>query len=649
MNTTAQINLMQDGENFSCINADIIRTAADLSALATASELIGQSDTAKLAQERLDHLATGAFVVAIVGEFKRGKSTLANALLGVPVMLADVMPATATINRIIFGRTPAATLLLKDGSRKTIPIEILEEYVTKTDEARAARAALIAEAVISYPTMLCRQNVELLDTPGLEDDAAMTEYSIAAISKADAAIMVTSVLAPFADSEAQFLDQLVKHVDPTRLFFVLNRIDDLRTPQDVDRVAGLVRSRIRKALGETKGVIRLYPVSARQALAGKLAHDANALAASQFDVLERELERFLVRDRGVATLQIANEAVVSLGRKVQVSADTYLSKLECQDAADATTLENLKSALSALTDRTQEFRDEFAEREMTDARMNNCQEILAHAGEHLAETARRALMKIVFFEDDIDCPSLRHAKVEEKVSPSVTAAWQKILECAEASIVDWVGRELAGLRGLADQLAQLSGYDRVDAGTVTSEELVSDLLTPLQELQAVLTVSYVPSGIGGSVNSLFGEVVTNNYVKDTLRWFGGKKADDAISKKVSEVISKLYVDYEDHLDHALHAQVARLKGEALFIAIRQHLKEKLWLKITGDTDLVISLAERKQWEIRIQRERIHGEHWRERERIVMARDIATRAVDAAQVRANQLRLTLEKPDASVVD
>jgi len=42
--------------------------------------------------------------VAVVGEFRRGKSSLINALLGFKVLPADVTPTTATINRITYGK-----------------------------------------------------------------------------------------------------------------------------------------------------------------------------------------------------------------------------------------------------------------------------------------------------------------------------------------------------------------------------------------------------------------------------------------------------------------------------------------------------------------------------------------------------------------
>src|SRR5262245_37785252 len=85
--------------SYAAFQCALIRTAADLSRLSSEAKSLGDEELRAHADERLDHLAGGTFVVAIVGDFNRGKSTLANALLGASIMPADIDPATATINR----------------------------------------------------------------------------------------------------------------------------------------------------------------------------------------------------------------------------------------------------------------------------------------------------------------------------------------------------------------------------------------------------------------------------------------------------------------------------------------------------------------------------------------------------------------------
>jgi ribosome biogenesis GTPase A len=98
--------------------------------------------------------------VAIVGEFKfkRGKSTFINALLGEKILPADVMPCSATLNRIKYGQTPAVTLLFKDHRQQAIPIQELTQYVTKLTEDAEVMAASIQEAVVYYPSAYCKNN-----------------------------------------------------------------------------------------------------------------------------------------------------------------------------------------------------------------------------------------------------------------------------------------------------------------------------------------------------------------------------------------------------------------------------------------------------------------------------------------------------------
>ena len=71
----------------------------NLKSLLGLSEEIALVNTAESIRETLEKTAEEHFEVAIVGEFKRGKSTLINAMLGQEVLPADVLPATATLDR----------------------------------------------------------------------------------------------------------------------------------------------------------------------------------------------------------------------------------------------------------------------------------------------------------------------------------------------------------------------------------------------------------------------------------------------------------------------------------------------------------------------------------------------------------------------
>jgi ribosome biogenesis GTPase A len=74
--------------------------AQDLGVLQEYAGRLGLDQSIRLMEEVLVRMRDHRFTVAVVGEFKTGKSTFVNALLGVDVVPTDVVPATATLNRM---------------------------------------------------------------------------------------------------------------------------------------------------------------------------------------------------------------------------------------------------------------------------------------------------------------------------------------------------------------------------------------------------------------------------------------------------------------------------------------------------------------------------------------------------------------------
>lgn len=58
---------------------------------------------AKKVRAIADQLASQTYRVAVIGEFKRGKSSLINALLRSSILPTDILPITAAINRVVYG------------------------------------------------------------------------------------------------------------------------------------------------------------------------------------------------------------------------------------------------------------------------------------------------------------------------------------------------------------------------------------------------------------------------------------------------------------------------------------------------------------------------------------------------------------------
>ena len=195
--------------------------------------------------EMRDRITEHKFSIAVVGEFKRGKSTFINALLGKEILPADIAPATAVVNRITYGLVPSAAVIFR-GSKHEQPVDLarLEEYVSKLTPEAEAIAATIEQAIVYYPIPFCKQNIDIIDTPGLSDEQSMSDVTFGLLSSVDAAIFVLMATSPFSQTEAAFLERAMNQYGLRAVLFVVTGIDKIRTSEERERVLALITTRI---------------------------------------------------------------------------------------------------------------------------------------------------------------------------------------------------------------------------------------------------------------------------------------------------------------------------------------------------------------------------------------------------------------------
>ena len=170
---------------------------------------------------------TDSFKILIVGEFKNGKSTFINALLGERVLPQDVLPCTAVISEVVYGEEKGAVIHFenplpeviskhlhekinaqiaqhKDDPEGVPPIEMTFEELghvvtipekellgedsanepedfspNPEDETEAGKEAIgkipLSHAEIRFPLEILKDGVEIIDTPGLNEDKSREE------------------------------------------------------------------------------------------------------------------------------------------------------------------------------------------------------------------------------------------------------------------------------------------------------------------------------------------------------------------------------------------------------------------------------------------------------------------------------------------
>ncbi|MDF2540657.1 MAG: hypothetical protein K0S47_375 [Herbinix sp.] len=314
--------------NFTGYRQTVMELTADLNQLKEYSKVLNLNGNVASIDETLEKLANDSFDVAIIGEFKRGKSTLINALLGKEILPSDVLPTTATLNRVTYGITPCVSVKYKNGTSEEVEIDKLNDYVTKLSSESEQKAATVKEATIYYPTSYCKNNVDIIDTPGLNDDENMTEVTLSVLPQIDAAIFVIMAQAPFSEYERDFLENKMLTSDMGRVIFAVNCIDRC-DEDDAERVIDSISKRInsyvlekaKKVMGEDSeefavykrkiGKPKVFGISAKQALKGKIKGNDELIAKSNYPAFEAELERLLTEERGAISLHVQVSKILS--------------------------------------------------------------------------------------------------------------------------------------------------------------------------------------------------------------------------------------------------------------------------------------------------------------------------------------------------
>ncbi len=111
-------------------------------------------------------LAEDHFVLAVVGQFKRGKSSLMNAVIGRDILPTGVLPLTSAITVLKYGPGEKLTILRKGTSHpEKVPISKIAEYVT--EKGNPGNAKEVASASLELPVQFLRRGLEFVDTPGI--------------------------------------------------------------------------------------------------------------------------------------------------------------------------------------------------------------------------------------------------------------------------------------------------------------------------------------------------------------------------------------------------------------------------------------------------------------------------------------------------
>ena len=427
--------------------------------------------------------------VLFCGEFKRGKSSLVNAIIGTELCPTDIGIATSVVTTIKYGAVKKAVryygnLLENADSLKSEEIEWedIDKY-TMGDVLEIDNTILVE---LSYPSPFLKNGITIIDTPGIGGlDPRHAILTHMALPKADVIVFVTDAGEPLTQSELEFYERKVLSCGKRNVVLV-NKSDILTT----DTLATHV-SNTKLQLAKLGGP-EVIPVSAKcWELYSKLEENDFLLSSNKDAVLAgitSEVETFKktqykkYRDMLIAEIDDVYSAILLEIQQLKKDSNDKIKVVE--------DLQRQQAALSKfrgdLNNPTSQIRLQINSI-FEDAR-NEVQNLISHDGTLLTSTEFDALLESErglenegkWFVAQIND---RLQKLSRKVDSRIESAFEEISESIEKEITNvmdaetfLVSNELKSCSVINSQLAFSL------AGKVMTGTLIGGLATAAVEL-----------------------------------------------------------------------------------------------------------------------------------------------------------------------
>jgi len=236
-----------------------------------------------------DKIQSKQFNLVVIGQFKRGKSTLINALIGKDILPSSVLPLTSIVTIINYGEQKAV-VCFKDGLCKNIELNEISFFVT--EKYNPNNKLNVDYVEIFYPADFLKNSVRIIDTPGIGSVYEHnSDVSYQFLPKADASLFVLSPDPPITQSEIEFLKDAQKYID--KFFFLLNKIDNFK-PNELKEIIEFNRSIIENLVSKKVNII---DISAKLALEAKLESNKAKQEQSNIEKLYNKLDKFIKEEQ----------------------------------------------------------------------------------------------------------------------------------------------------------------------------------------------------------------------------------------------------------------------------------------------------------------------------------------------------------------
>ena len=304
----------------------------------------GFLDSLTRVAELQERLSAERFHLAVLGQFKRGKSTLLNALLGEPLLPTGIVPLTSIPTFLLAGGTRTVRVFFQDGRQAAFAdltreqaSEVLARHVTEKGNPRNKLG--VARVEVEHPSSLLSAGVVLIDTPGIGSTLRHnTEATLNFLPQCDAALFVVSADPPITEVEKDFLKAVQDKV--AKVCFVMNKVDYLNE-DELEEAVRFFEAALKESGFQDNNTI--FRVSARHGIDARINEKPFLWHQSGLQALQDYLLDFLSREKSrILELALARKAVAGVAdasmnvklrqRALQLSQQELEKRIEIFDA-----------------------------------------------------------------------------------------------------------------------------------------------------------------------------------------------------------------------------------------------------------------------------------------------------------------------------
>jgi predicted GTPase len=249
-----------------------------------------RSDLARSIDTIREQLSNQKLSVVVCGEFKRGKSSLINALVGVNKLCPVALSITTNlVTEVTYGEVEKITVVMytrKGEERKEITREQIADYVTEKGNPNNQKQ--VQSLIIEIPSPLLADGLVLIDTPGIGGvNGKHTIVTKESLKFADVILFVSDTSRPLLQPDLDFIQNNIgDRISHT--LFVVTRLDEVGR-EKCEPIVTSNRKKISELSGRSLETIPIVPVSSRMKLSYLDSGNEEHLAESNFAELEQAL------------------------------------------------------------------------------------------------------------------------------------------------------------------------------------------------------------------------------------------------------------------------------------------------------------------------------------------------------------------------